>query len=56
MRPQTERVILPYYNTETKKGIHPGEFRYVAGKPPGVVYLNPTRNIILKGRQLPWAT
>ena len=49
MRPQTERVILPYYNTETKKGIHPGEFRYVAGKPPRGRLSKPTaRNIILK--------
>ena len=49
MRPQTERVILPYYNTETKKGIHPGEFRYTAGKPPkGRLSTPKTRNIILK--------
>ena len=49
VRPGTERVIMPYYNTETKKGIHPGEFRYVAGEPPkGRLSVPKARPITLK--------
>ena len=49
VRPGTERVIMPYYNKEKKEGIHPGEFRYVAGEPPkGRLSVPRARSITLK--------
>merc|ERR1712098_588082 len=49
VRPGTERVIMPYYNKEKKEGIHPGEFRYMAGEPPkGRLSVPKARRITLK--------